>query len=109
MKRITLLLAAAVVLGLSTQAFAGSTQVTIAYGVGATPVTAVHHVYRPRWHPGAVVVPPPMWPHPPMVVPVPGYPPVFYPPVPHVPRYYYYGPRSGFHYSGPGVHFGIDF
>ena len=74
-----------------------------------------HRSYRSH---GPIIVSPPIYGHPTVIVPRPGHPPVVHPPIVHPPivhppvyryRPHYYGRSSGFHYSTPGFSFGIRF
>jgi len=66
-----------------------------------------HHGHH-GWH-GPKVYRPPVWGHPPVVIPYPGHPPVVHPPVHRYRHYYYHGPRSGFVYHGRHLSLGIGF
>ncbi len=73
--------------------------------VTASQVQAHHHghgYHHGGWY-GPAVVRPHAWVAPPMVMPVPVYPPVYRP------RYYYPTPGYGFYYQGRGVSVGVGF
>lgn len=68
--------------------------------------------YRHHGHPGwrgPAVYRPPVWGHPPVVIPYPGHPPVMHPPVHRYRYHHYYAPRGGFVYHGRHLSLGIGF
>jgi len=67
-----------------------------------------HHGYHHGGHYGAIVVRPPIYAPPRVVVPFPGHPPVMHPPVYRC-RYYQPSPYYGFSYRGRGLSFGFGF
>jgi hypothetical protein len=97
---------------------AGPAEANAAHGV----ISPVGHYGHPGYHGyhhgygyrrgygchGPSVYRPPVFGHPPVVVPFPGHPPVVHPPVYRSYRYHRY-PSGGFHYRGRGFGFSIGF
>ena len=91
------------------------------HGVQVSTTLVAHHgSHGHGWsygYHGPRVIRPPVYGHPPVVVPFPGHPPVVHPPVQRVYRYYGYPygprpcpyPRTSFSYHGSGFGFSIGF